>query len=39
MGLLEMAVWHERPEILALLLDLGFDPNERTRAGGADEIL
>jgi ankyrin repeat protein len=39
MGLLEMAVWHERPEILALLLDLGFDPNERMRAGGADEIL
>jgi ankyrin repeat protein len=36
-GLLEMAVWHERPEILALLLDLGFDPDERMRVGGADE--
>jgi hypothetical protein len=39
MGLLEIAVWHDRPEILKLLLDLGFDPNERMRAGGADEIL
>jgi ankyrin repeat protein len=36
-GLLEVAVWHNRPEMLALLLDLGFDPNERLRAGGADE--
>ena len=39
MGLLEMTVWHDRPEILELLLDLGFDPDERMRAGGADEIL
>jgi len=39
MGLLETAVWHGRPEILTLLLDLGFDPNERLRAGGADEII
>ena len=27
-GLLEIAVFHSRPEILELLLDLGFDPNE-----------
>jgi ankyrin repeat protein len=39
MGLLEMAVWHDRPEILTLLLDLGFDPNERMRAGQEDEII
>jgi ankyrin repeat protein len=39
MGLLETAAWHDRPEILTLLLDLGFDPNERLRAGGADEII
>jgi ankyrin repeat protein len=38
-GPLEIAVWHERPEILALLLDLGFDPNERMRAGGEDELI
>jgi ankyrin repeat protein len=38
-GLLETAVWHDRPEILALLLDLGLDPNDRMRVGGMDEIL
>jgi ankyrin repeat protein len=38
-GLLETAVWHDRPEMLALLLDLGFDPDERTRVGGMDEIV
>jgi ankyrin repeat protein len=38
-GPLEIAVWHERPEILALLLDLGFDPNERIRASGEDELI
>jgi ankyrin repeat protein len=30
-GLLNVAVIHERPEMLALLLDLGFDPDERVR--------
>ena len=38
-GLLETAVWHDRPEILALLLALGLDPNERMRVGGTDEII
>jgi ankyrin repeat protein len=38
-GLLETAVWHERPGIVALLLDLGFDPDERTRVGRTDEII
>jgi hypothetical protein len=38
-GLLETAVWHERPEILALLLDSGMDPNERMRVHGMDEII
>jgi ankyrin repeat protein len=39
MGLLELAVWHERPDILALLLDLDFDPNERLRTSGTDELI
>jgi ankyrin repeat protein len=39
MGPLEIAVWHDHPEMLTLLLELGFDPNERLRAGGADEIV
>ena len=30
-GLLTMAVTHNRPEMLALLLDLGLDPDERAR--------
>jgi ankyrin repeat protein len=30
-GLLRIAASHNRPEILTLLLDFGFDPNERTR--------
>ena len=30
-GLLRIAVSHNRPEILALLLEFGFDPDERTR--------
>ena len=38
-GLFETAVWHDRLEILALLLDLGLDPDERTRVGGTDEII
>jgi ankyrin repeat protein len=38
-GLLETAVWHDRPEIVRLLLDMGLDPDERTRVGGTDEII
>jgi ankyrin repeat protein len=40
-GLLRIAVSHDRPEILALLLELGFDPDERTRFRdvGGDEIV
>ena len=30
-GLLSLAVRYDRPEMLALLLDLGFDPDERQR--------
>lgn len=30
-GLLTLAVQHDRPDVLALLLDLGFDPDERMR--------
>ncbi len=37
-GLLTLAVKHDRPEILALLLELGFDPDERRREPGSDEI-
>ncbi|MBK5294949.1 MAG: GNAT family N-acetyltransferase [Acidobacteriia bacterium] len=36
-GLLTIAVQHDRPEILALLLDLGFDPNERMRVQDLEE--
>jgi ankyrin repeat protein len=36
-GLLTIAVIHDRPEMLALLLDLGFDPDERVRLEG-DEV-
>jgi hypothetical protein len=36
-GLLNVAVMHNRPEMLALLLDLGFDPDERVRLEG-DEV-
>lgn len=38
-GLLAVAVLHERADMLALLLDLGFDPNERVRVAGMDEII
>ena len=31
-GLLTLAVIHDRPDILELLLDLGFDPDERVRS-------
>jgi ankyrin repeat protein len=39
-GLLRIAASHNRPEMLALLLDFGFDPDERLRVGeaGADEV-
>jgi len=40
-GLLSLAVAHSRPEILSLLLDWGFDPDERTRFRdvGGDEVV
>jgi ankyrin repeat protein len=38
-GLLTIAVTHDRPDILALLLDLGFDPDERTRLEDVEEIV
>ena len=40
-GLLRIAVSHDRSEILALLLELGFDPDERTRFRdvGGDEVV
>jgi ankyrin repeat protein len=37
-GLLSIAVKHGRPEMVLLLLDFGFDPNERTRVDGLDEL-
>jgi ankyrin repeat protein len=36
-GLLTIAVKHDRPEMLALLLELGLDPDERVRVEGSDE--
>jgi ankyrin repeat protein len=40
-GCLRVAASHNRPDIVALLLDLGFDPNERTRfqAVGRDLVV
>ncbi len=35
-GLLSIAARHDRADILELLLDLGFDPDERARVEGAD---
>jgi hypothetical protein len=35
-GLVTIAVHHDRPEMLALLLDLGFDPDERVRSGDVE---
>ena len=35
-GMLRIAVTHNRPGILKLLLDVGFDPDERIRVDGAD---
>jgi ankyrin repeat protein len=37
-GLLTVAVRENRPEILALLLDFGFDPNERISEGEGDWV-
>jgi ankyrin repeat protein len=37
-GLLTAAVEHERLDMLRLLLDLGFDPEERSRVVGGDEV-
>jgi hypothetical protein len=36
--LLRIAVDHDRPEILKLLLDFGLDPDARVRAGESDDI-
>ena len=38
-GLVTLAVKHDRPEMLELLLELGFDPDETRREAGADEIV
>jgi ankyrin repeat protein len=40
-GLLRIAVSHNRPKILGLLLEFGFDPDERTRFRdvGGDEVV
>ena len=38
-GLLSIAVLHDRPGMVALLLDLGLDSDERIRMDGMDEIL
>jgi len=37
-GLLTTAVTHDRPEMLKLLLDLGLDPDERTRLEDMEEV-
>jgi hypothetical protein len=37
--LITLAVESERPEILALLLDFGLDPDERERLGGLEEVV
>jgi ankyrin repeat protein len=38
-GLLTVAVKHDRPDMLALLLDLGFDPDERVRLEDLEEAV
>jgi ankyrin repeat protein len=38
-GLLKIACSHNRPETLALLLDFGFDPDERVRIEGTDDLV
>jgi hypothetical protein len=37
-GLLTVAVRHHRPDMLALLLDFGFDPDERVSSGEGDWV-
>ena len=37
-GLLTVAVRHNRPEVLALLLEFGFDPDERVSEGEGDWV-
>jgi ankyrin repeat protein len=37
-GLLTVAVRHHRPEVLALLLEFGFDPDERVSEGEGDWV-
>ena len=37
-GLLTLAVRHDRPEMVTLLLDLGFDPDEPLRVDGLEQI-
>ena len=37
-GVLTVAVRHNRPEMLTLLLDFGFDPDERTSEGEGDWV-
>ena len=38
-GLVTHAVQSERPDMLALLLQLGLDPDERDRVGGLEEVV
>jgi len=38
-GLLSIAVTHDRPEMLALLLELGLDPDERVRVEGSEDAV
>jgi ankyrin repeat protein len=38
-GLLSVAVRRDRPEMLALLLDFGFDPDERTRLEDLEDVV
>ena len=38
-GLLTAAVKYDQPEVLTLLLDMGFDPDERVRLDSLDEVV
>jgi ankyrin repeat protein len=38
-GLISLAVTSRRPEVLRLLLEFGFDPDERERVGGLEEVV
>jgi ankyrin repeat protein len=38
-GLLTVAVRHDRPDILVLLLDFGFDPDERAASGEGQDVV